>query len=305
MEVSRNHARAFTLNVEGKVVLTPSFVPAVSSCCAVVPIVSSLRLLIGLNHPRFLVSAYDIENAPNEQAKKTLLRQISSRTDKQTLTVLDSGSYEAQCQRDNSWTVGKLERVLRAVDVDICFSFDIYPERGVSSSTHFRKTVSAIARTAGSQRRGLTVPVLHSSPRDFPSFARRVLEGMSPQMLGIPERELGLGIMERARVLFSVRRALDGTGRDVPIHLLGTSNPISILIYTLCGADLFDGLDWNRSVVDPKSGSLQNFAHLDLTECGCAACRNTEISYVDRVMAHNLMFYEVFTAKARAAIIEN
>src|SRR2546422_3595696 len=225
MEVSRNHARAFTLNVDGKVVLTPSFVPAVSSCSSVVPIASSLRLLIGLNHPRFLVSAYDIENAPNEQTKKTLLRQISSRSDKQTLIVLDSGSYEARCQRDNSWTFRKLERVLQAIDVDICFSFDVYPERGVGFAAHFRKTVSAIARTAGSQRRGLTVPVLHSSPREFPSFAKRVLEGISPQMLGIPEKELGFGIIERAKVLLSVRRALDGTGRNVPIHLLGTSNP--------------------------------------------------------------------------------
>ncbi len=305
MEVRRNHSRAFTLNIEGKIAETPAFVPAVSGCCPVVPFKSCLRLLTALNHPRFLVSAYDIENAPNQPTKNSLLKQISSRTAKQTLTVLDSGTYEAQCLCDDSWSLGKLERVLRVIDVDVCFSFDVYLEKGVSPATHFRRTVSAIARTAGSQRRGLTVPVLHSSPSGFPSFTRKVLEAMNPQMLGIPEKELGLGLLERARVLLAIRRSLDGTGRDVPIHLLGTSNPISILTYTLFGADLFDGLDWSRSVVDPKSGQVQNFAHLDLLDCDCAACRNTELTYVDRLMAHNLMFYEVFMAKSRAAITED
>src|SRR2546428_8414373 len=305
MEVSRNHSRAFTLSIEGKIAETPSFVPAISGCCSVVPIKSCLRILTALNHPRFLVSAYDIENAPDELTNKNLAKQVSSRSQGQTITFLDSGSYEAQCLRDVSWKVGKLERVLRAINIDVCFSFDVYPERGVSSGTHFKRTISAIARTAGSQRRGLTVPVLHSSPSGFPSFTRKVLEAMNPQMLGIPEKELGLGILERARALLAIRRSLDQTGRDVPIHLLGTSNPISILTYTLFGADLFDGLDWSRSVVDPKSGHVRNFSHLDLLDCDCMACRNTQLTYVDRLMAHNLMFYEVFMAKARAAITED
>lgn len=67
-------------------------------------------------------------------------------------------------------------------------------------------------------------------------------------ILGITEKELGETIQNRAINLVNIRTMLNQKGIDIPIHIFGCLDPISTWLYSLCGADIFDGLAWLRFV---------------------------------------------------------
>ena len=67
-------------------------------------------------------------------------------------------------------------------------------------------------------------------------------------ILGLTEKELGNSIQERVRNIIRIRLALDQNGLEIPIHIFGCLDPLSIWLYYLCGADIFDGLTWLRLV---------------------------------------------------------
>lgn len=65
-------------------------------------------------------------------------------------------------------------------------------------------------------------------------------------ILGVTEKELGGSLLERCHGLLQIRAALLATGSETPIHVFGCMEPLSIVSYFLCGADVFDGLTWLR-----------------------------------------------------------
>lgn len=65
-------------------------------------------------------------------------------------------------------------------------------------------------------------------------------------VLGVTEKELGGSMLERCRSLLRIRGALREVGSETPIHVFGCLEPLSILSYFFCGADVFDGLSWLR-----------------------------------------------------------
>lgn len=67
-------------------------------------------------------------------------------------------------------------------------------------------------------------------------------------ILGLTEKELGNSIQERVRNVIRIRLALNQNGLEIPIHIFGCLDPLSIWLYYFCGADIFDGLTWLRLV---------------------------------------------------------
>ncbi|PES34757.1 hypothetical protein CN497_19290 [Priestia megaterium] len=65
-------------------------------------------------------------------------------------------------------------------------------------------------------------------------------------VVGFTEKELGNSIFDRATSIYRIRKALMHAGLDTPIHIFGCVDPLSIVVYFLCGADIFDGLSWLR-----------------------------------------------------------
>jgi hypothetical protein len=63
-------------------------------------------------------------------------------------------------------------------------------------------------------------------------------------ILGLTEKELGDSLLKRCENILKIRKALDSQGLTLPIHVFGCLDPLSILSYFLCGADIFDGLSW-------------------------------------------------------------
>jgi hypothetical protein len=44
----------------------------------------------------------------------------------------------------------------------------------------------------------------------------------------------------------SLRRALDDASLRIPIHVFGALDPLSVCLYFVAGAEVFDGLTWSR-----------------------------------------------------------
>ena len=65
-------------------------------------------------------------------------------------------------------------------------------------------------------------------------------------ILGLTDVELGRSLLDRCRNVVALRSGLSGAGVEIPIHVFGCITPAATLAYFLCGADVFDGLNWLR-----------------------------------------------------------
>ena len=65
-------------------------------------------------------------------------------------------------------------------------------------------------------------------------------------LVGVTEKELGPTLLDRCRSILQLREALHRRGFQTPLHVFGCLDPMTILAYFLCGADVFDGLVWLR-----------------------------------------------------------
>ena len=64
--------------------------------------------------------------------------------------------------------------------------------------------------------------------------------------IGVTEKEVGKTLLERMVNIGKLRRALDQADLDTPIHVFGSLDTTSSLLYFVMGADIFDGLTWLR-----------------------------------------------------------
>ncbi|OIQ10575.1 hypothetical protein [Neomoorella thermoacetica] len=65
-------------------------------------------------------------------------------------------------------------------------------------------------------------------------------------IIGFTEKELGSSFLTRCQNLVKLRQALYDRKINVPIHIFGCLDPLSVIVYFLCGADIFDSLSWLR-----------------------------------------------------------
>ncbi len=301
MYIVEEFPRSFLIETSGKTFKTPFFIPAISSIKTDWKVFEYLDLLMKTGYPGFLISAYDIHKLESKE-KETLLKNLSACAEKRRLIFLDNGNYEAYWYRDQTWTLNKLKTVLDEVYPDFCFSFDIFWDKNKNIEKHMTETTTSIAKTTGMQKAGSTIALVHSTPESFPKVIRKIVDYINPEIVAIPERELGSSIFERSQTIKRIRDEMNKTKKLIPIHILGTGNPISILIYTLCGADMYDALVWCSDCIDPKTGHLFHFSQRDLINCQCQACRMKKVPYEFQTIAHNLIFYIDFTEKIRESV---
>jgi hypothetical protein len=65
-------------------------------------------------------------------------------------------------------------------------------------------------------------------------------------IIGVTEKELGSSIMDRMANISILRRALDLAVITAPIHVFGALDPLTVKLYFISGAEIFDGLTWIR-----------------------------------------------------------
>jgi len=86
------------------------------------------------------------------------------------------------------------------------------------------------------------------------------------------------------------------------LHLLGTGNPISIVLYSAMGADSFDGLEWCQTVVDHDTGLLHHLSQADFFAGQTAWGDDDKLSFQARTLAHNLEFFSDWMRRLRDAM---
>ena len=65
-------------------------------------------------------------------------------------------------------------------------------------------------------------------------------------IIGVTEKELGNSFLVRMKRIAQLRKALDEASIVAPIHVFGALDPVSVSLYFLAGAEVFDGLTWLR-----------------------------------------------------------
>jgi queuine/archaeosine tRNA-ribosyltransferase len=305
----------------------PSFVFSLSSHETRITPLEGATLLDYLSPEAVLLSAYDLWEYRRHRERRAARAAVESLKQRNTMVFLDSGNYEASRKSDyqsrtrpNGWSRERFLATAIDYEPDIAFSYDKVRPTGEPEDivAQIVKAYDVDMRAIGDCDFPL-VPIVHlptASQYDVVECALRIVPevaaALQPPMIAIPERELGDGLRERANTVRGIRLALNSLGTYYPLHLLGTGNPLSISALAAIGADIFDGLEWCRTVADYRNGSLLHFQHLDIVEDACvhmvvdersrALMQNDQASYDSRVLSYNVDFFQDWMRTLRAMV---
>ena len=250
-----------------------------------------------------MVSAYDVVHANPKDAAR-MMRLLNQAIKTGSRVMVDSGNYESYWKKDKKWTSKKYHRILRSTPHHLALIYDDHDL--ISGDT---KNIDAIEKETERLRKldlkGASIPIVHASPGKIIKITKGAANRLRPLLLAIPERELGDGIIERIVTLVQIRRELNRLGTYIPIHLLGTGNPLSLLLFSAFGADTFDGLEWCQTAVDPGRATLLHFHQRELLDEKFRPRANNKLSYQMATLLHNLMFFESWMTIARKSLVED
>lgn len=266
--------------------------------------------------PTILISAYDMVTRRKPQG---MISELTEYRKNGGFVLVDSGNYEASRLGTRRWSATDLKEALAQTPHDWAFCFDVMnpaqdPDRAID------EIVEAVER----DRAFTTAPVLPivHAPKlkqggykldHIPRIVREVADRLEPQLIAIPERELGAGLIARAKTVQAIREELSKLPFYQPLHLLGTGNPWSIAVLAAAGADSFDGLEWCRVVADHATDRLHHFQHFDFFtyQTGFAdssiareALEDPAVDFAGKVAFHNLDYFTNFVRDMREAITE-
>lgn len=298
---SAGSSRQIELIVEGKPLITPTYFPAISSF----DVKYSFRSLIRhfTYYPRVLISAYDLYFLPNK-----IRDEIYAGIGKIPFIFLDSGIFEASRKADKRWKIELYTNVMSKIKFDFHSSFDLLPTK--SCRNFVKKTIDGILRSREQCNKAGFVPIVHGSPNGLLHAIEKLTKNHPDlcNFVAVAERDCGDSVIEQARTVHRIRNLLDSgenCNHSRILHLLGCGDPLSILLFTYAGANSFDSLDWIKRAFDPDRLRLINFSHLDLLNCDCIFCSGQKKDYVERVLMHNLWFYQNFVQQIKTHIEEN
>jgi queuine/archaeosine tRNA-ribosyltransferase len=296
-------SRNTVLPIRGASLRLPCFFPSISSVRTNLTPIEYVRVLSSLKHPLFLISAYDVHRA-TDQRRKILESSLRGLMRGQITVVLDSGNYESFWHKDKDWKARHFWDCLKTVDYGLAFHFDKREQRQRKRSVQriINDVESAVLRDQERSSAGTIIPIIHADAADIPEVASGVADRLAPVMIAIAERELGEGIIARAKTISEIRSTLNDRGQYYPIHLLGTGNPLSILVYVLSGADSFDGLEWCQTTVDHGTALLHHFQQREFFGAQSPFCSMPDIPYTQATLAHNLLFYRDWMKKIQNAV---
>ena len=291
--------RAGTFSVDMQL---PVFFPSISSVKANLRPVEYLKFLVAVNHPQFLVSAYDLYNAsPDDKEEIRALLKTAQQNGQKVL--LDSGNYEAYWHQ-GLWSEQMFFAVLNDFEsFSLSFSFD--EQDPPSDVGKICQTIKERAdRHLGHIGEAIYSPIVHAPIELLSDSVVTVAKTMNPKMIAVPERLLGRGILERIVTIKKIRAQLNKLEVYYPLHLLGTGNPMSVVLYIMGGADSFDGLEWCQTTVDHQTGLLHHFQLREVFTERLLQNDSGEISYVAETLAHNLKFFGMWMSHIHKALGE-
>jgi hypothetical protein len=186
-----------------------------------------------------LVSAYDIyhDYADREVALSDIV-------------IIDSGNYEKRFFESRGcavrWTRDLHTAVIDSISPLTQVAIVNYDEPGpladqVNSARSFFEKYPQYAKDF------LCKPqTIESSFVDVRSMVKGIEMFRDFDVLGVTYQELGPSLIEKCKNLLRLRRSLNSAELDVPIHVFGCFEPLSIVLMFILGGNIFDGLTWIR-----------------------------------------------------------
>lgn len=212
------------------------------------------------NFEALLVSAFDLHFGYVDPVDLPPERMI----------FVDSGGYEAREWEDDSathlkhlphagekWTSLLLQRTIRRLPDEPRFVYVNFDrEEDLVAQVHsatrqmrrFRKACrSFLLKEEQTMRRGRPVsgPMvpIEKTLAKLPKVAE-ALAGF--EVFGVTEKSLGSSYHTRLANLHFLCRLLQKLGLNLPVHVFGALDPLSVRAYAMAGASIFDGLTWIR-----------------------------------------------------------
>lgn len=202
----------------------------------------------------YLISAYDIYYGNLPAANDLPFTP--------ELIFLDSGGYEISTDRDYSavidalpapepWDMSMLQSVLSGWPDELplaIVSYDHHKQR-----IPIAEQVSAARKLFGEFRQHIHLFLIKPETKDQ-SLLDDALKSVVADaallgcfdIIGVTEKELGRTMLNRMVQIARLRAALDEADVKAPIHVFGSLDPLSVGLYYISGAEIFDGLTWIR-----------------------------------------------------------
>lgn len=293
-------ARPEEIVLGGSRLPTPVFFPSISTIKTVLAPAEYLATLHSLRdmNRQFLVSAFDLSRSGDGDG---LAKWLIAAQEAGSTVLMDSGNYESYWKDEQAdWCQPDFHNVLQRFSCTFAFGFD-EQNPPMDADAHVKLVVDRWRQDQAAAGDRVIVPIVHETAENLPNLCARIAQETQVPMIAVAERRLGDGVFQRTQSVAILREVLDGTGRYVGLHLLGTGNPISIALYSWAGADSFDGLEWCQTVVDHDTGLLFHLSQSDFfrqqTTWG-----EGDISFQARTLAHNLTFYVDWMQRLRQAV---
>jgi len=200
-----------------------------------------------------LVSAYDIFHKhipiPYENATPELI-------------FLDSGGYEVGDTFDystiirstviaNEWEERHYVEILEAWPDYVPAVFISFDHQGEP----VKKQIELAKQLFAKFKREQLYEILIKPVRDeitfnetYKSICDSITELEYFDIIGVAEKELGNSISMIMHNIANIRLALDAAKINAPLHIFGSLDPLTSWLYYISGAELFDGLTWQRYV---------------------------------------------------------
>lgn len=298
-ENNKNRKKYFP--VGGRSLKLPIYLPSISSVKTGKIDPFDYYNMLSAMSPHFLVSAYDIHNSKRKKKFISALKKNMSK-DERAIIILDSGNYEKFWLEDDNWKIQFFNSIIKENICDLAFCYDNQKPPDIKKNIRWiAKSVNASQKEASSTS---IIPIVHSKKKnDVVKSVMGLKKVLNFSTVAIPERELGNGVIERTKIITELRKALNEKNNEYTyIHVLGTGNPLSLLLFSFAGADTFDGLEWCQTVVDPKTSLLYHFQQRELIQDDCGFCSANNLDYNTKTLGHNLLFYLSWMNKIQEAI---
>jgi len=290
--------RKATIYHKGFEMNLPLFFPSISSVKTNFTVLDYLKLIRASATKNFLISAYDIFNQENAE-KQEILEILKKLKESGVIVLMDSGNYESYWHKDLNWKISNFESVLKEGVANIYFSFDNQNIKGKKINQITRIVVeNAMSNMACTD--SLIIPIIHAQTNQLKDVCKEVVKELNSPYIAIPERLLGDGIINRINNLKLIRAELNSTGEYIPIHLLGTGSPFSILLFVWAGADTFDGLEWCQTSINPETYQTYHFQLRELFHID-----SEENNYSLMTLYNNLQLFEKLNKSIQSALEQN
>ena len=177
-------------------------------------------------------------------------------TDEVNLVLIDSGMYEATnstCVREDHCPSTATGHWMREQYLEIAGGIDgsgnvilVNYDRTETLQQQIKWATEDFAHAPQAASDFLVKPEFPSGLVNVAKLAKHAGELQQFDIVGITAREAGDSLLKRCSTVVMLRDAMGDAGLDVPIHIFGAINPMEVLTYFFCGADVFDGLNWLR-----------------------------------------------------------